>query len=381
MNPSHSEPTAPSTTPPIPWLKLMAWFIGTRAIIWGFAGLAVRYFPKADGYPEPRGPLDWLMHWDAQWFLGVASSGYSYDPNQMSSVNFLPVYPMSVRAVAWLLHDFDLSSYVVSHAYCFGAMVLLWRLCCDVSKRPAVADAAIVFFLLGPVALFFASIYSESTFLFFVLGTILLARRGHWLAAGLCGATAALSRSVGLLLILPLVVEYWQQHASLVTWRKLRTWLGLACCGLPALGTASYVVFLWWRFGDPHAYSNSQHHGGHTYCFPWELFTNGFLHAMNGFYQWWFGGAAVVGMLLVVAGGLLRVPASFNVFAFATCLLYFSVTSLEGVPRFLSIVFPFYYTLGLIAVRWPWAGRVLLGLSMTLLALSTSLFVSAYWFT
>lgn len=380
MSATPSPLAAVPVSSPIPWRRIAVWFVATRLAIWAFAGASLSFVPAGPFSYEVHRPLEWLMHWDARWFLGVALEGYSFDPNQMSSVNFLPVFPMSVRAAGWLIPKIEIAGYVVSHLYCFAAAVLLWRLTRDLFGRDDAAEGAVAFFLLNPVAVFYASIYSEGAFVCFAVASMIAARGGRWLLAGVCGALAALSRSVGLLLVIPLAVEFWRQHRPLATWRMFRTWVQFACCGLPALGTASYLGFLWWRFGTPRAYSISQAHGGHQYYAPWMFWWTPDFMASEALYKTWFGGAALGGVALTLAGAVFRLPLALTGFSATLTALYLS-TSREGMPRFISVVFPFYCVLGLVYARWPRIGFALLAASTVLLGFSIVLFVNGYWFT
>jgi hypothetical protein len=365
----------------IPWGRIVLWFVVSRVVMFGLAGLSLRLLVPGPFFYRPGGPLDWFMQWDGRWFLGIAGSGYSYDPHQMSSVNFLPLYPMLMRAVSWVVHNEALAGYIVSNGFCLAAAALLWKFTRELDDREAVADGAVLFFLLGPVAVFFSSLYSESAFIFFALASLWAARRQRWLLAGLCGVGAALSRSVGVLLVLPLFVEFVRAHGQPAAWRGGSTWGWLLCCGLPALATAGYVAYLGWRFGDPMAYVVSQRHGGHNFGMPWMLFSNDEFFNLPIFYRWWFGAAAVAAVIMLVLGAVLRLPLAFTVFSVALCGLYLSTRSLEGLPRFFSVVFPFYITLGRVHARWPALGTVLLATSTALFAFSVLLFVNGYWFT
>lgn len=365
----------------MPWGRLGLWFVVSRFVMFGLAGLSLRVVAHGPFFYQPRGPIDWFMQWDGRWYLAVARYGYTYDPTQMSSVNFLPLYPFLVRLLGFVVRNVDLAAYLVSNAFCFAAAALLWRFAREVDDREAVADGAALFFLVGPVAVFFSSMYSESAFLFLALGSLWAAYRRRWVLAGLCGAGAALSRSVGVLLVFPLVVEFVRAHATPAAWRRSSTWLQFACCGLPLLATAGYVAYLGWQFGDPMAYVVSQRHGGHNFGAPWKLFSNAEFYNLPVFYRWWFGASVAAALILLVGGVISGVPLSFTVFSIALCGVYLSTRSLEGLPRFFSVVFPFYFTLGRIQARWPSWGAILLATSASLFALSVVLFVNGYWFT
>lgn len=367
--------------PPIPWRGLALGFLASRIAVWIVAAISHYTMPKGQFYYPPGNPLDWLMQWDARWFVGVAREGYEFDPSRMSSVNFLPLYPMCVRAMSALVPNLDVAAYLVTYLFCFGAAVLLWRLVRDATTGDTTANASVAFFLLGPVTVFYSSAYSEAAFLFWVLATFVAARRGRWWLAGACGIAAALSRSVGVLLVLPLAVEFLQRHRDSTAWRSPRTWLRFASCAMPVLGTIGYVAFLWWKFGDPNAYVISQTHGGHDRGWPWTIFSTPHFHHLLPFYKLWFGGTAIAGVILTVAVPLLRLPLSFSVFSIAMSVLYLSINNLEGIPRFFSIVFPFYAVLGIVRARWRWTGTVLLAVSGALMAMSVALFANGYWFT
>jgi Gpi18-like mannosyltransferase len=61
-----------------------------------------------------------------------------------------------------------------------------------------------------PAALFLVASYSESIFLLGAILSLYNARKGRWLAAGLWGAVAAVTRIPGAALVVPLAFAAWQ---------------------------------------------------------------------------------------------------------------------------------------------------------------------------
>ncbi len=353
----------------------------SRLLIWSAAAISLRVAAPGPFFQPPESMLDWLKHWDAPWFLSVIRDGYTYDPTRMSSVNFLPLYPLIVRAVTWIVPNVEVAAYLVSNAFCFGAAVLLWRLTEDIARNTRAAWLAALFFWFGPVNFFFSTIYAEATFVFFSLATLVTARGERWLLAGALGAIAALSRSIGIFLIIPLGLEFLSRHRTPTAWRERQTWLKLPAVFLPAIGTALYVGYLAVRFNEPRAYLVSQGFGGHSFSYPWDLFRSHHFVSLTPAYQAWFAVTVLTGIVLFVAGVLVRLPWSLTAFAAAFCLLHFCVKTVEGMPRFLSAVFPFYCTLGILGARWPLAAGAFLPVSAVVLAITTALFVNGYWFT
>src|SRR4051794_1894803 len=49
--------------------------------------------------------FDGWMHWDGAWYSSIAEHGYTYRPNEMSSVAFFPAYPLAMRVVRSVVPD------------------------------------------------------------------------------------------------------------------------------------------------------------------------------------------------------------------------------------------------------------------------------------
>ena len=376
-----AEPTTalPAPSPPIPWRRLVVWFAASRLLIFTLAGLSLQIVAPGRFHVFRDNPLDWLIRWDAGWYLDLLRQGYVFDPTRMSNVNFLPFYPWSVKAIAWALPSLELAGYLVSNAFAFGAAALLWRFTAEITGRTAAAAGASAFFLFGPVSFFFSTLYAEATFLFLAVASLLAARRARWFVAGLLGLAAALTRSVGLLLVVALAVEFLLRYPWRDYLRRLVFWRGLACCALPGAGMFLYSLYLGWAVSEPNAYVISQAHGGHGYSYFWDTYVSRHFVGLPAFHQWWYGTAVVVGVLLVLAGVLLRIPLSLTALGLAFVFLHLSIKTLDCLPRFWSVVVPFYVTLGEIKARWPALGEVLLLSSAALLGLATILFVNGYW--
>src|SRR3954449_10389299 len=148
-----------------------------------------------------------LARWDAAWYLDIAHSGYAGP-----SSAFFPLYPVLVRGFALVSAPGALlvAAYVVSLAALVGALYLMHRLVTLELRSAEVARDAVLMLALFPGALWFGAPYSESLFLLLSVGAFYAARTGHWAWAGTCAALASATRSAGLVLLLPLLVLWWQ---------------------------------------------------------------------------------------------------------------------------------------------------------------------------
>jgi len=195
-------------------------------------------------YSDDPAPMTGLAHtlvepvrqWDGFWYKNIAEQGYG--GFGIAKAAFWPLYP-------WLMEfgsdatgaASETVGYVLSNLAFVVALGLLYRLVALDFDR-AVARRTLWAIALFPTALFFSAVYTESLFLMLAVGALLAARLGRWWLAGLVGLLAALTRSQGVLLLLPFAVLFLQQNRF-----DLRRWFPNAIgAALPALGP---VIFGW----------------------------------------------------------------------------------------------------------------------------------------
>jgi hypothetical protein len=75
-----------------------------------------------------------------------------------------------------------------------------------------------------------------------------------------------MTRSAGILLLLPFGFEYLRQHQFRL--RQLR-WDSVALLLLP-VGIGLYALFCWWQFGDPLKFAHVQYHWNRVFATPWQ---------------------------------------------------------------------------------------------------------------
>jgi len=385
LTPAEPGPSGPvvSAEPRLAWRELLILFIGSRLAIVLTAAVSLLIVKKGPFYTPPGSCLDWFTRWDAGWFLDVAQHGYHFTRlGESNNIPFLPLYPLVVR-VASLggLIPLNLAGYLVSLGCLWTACVWLWRVVVREWGDPKLATRAVTFLLCGPVNFFFSCIYSEALFLPLAIGCIALARQRRWWLAGLLGALAASTRIAGVLLIIPMGWELLIVIRSEGRGRWRAHGIRLVACGLPALGLAAYCLLMWVQFGDPLMYVRGQAHWGRHFAWWWDLFARASFTGQPLFYQIWFAGAVVIAFSLLALGVWLRVPATYLIWGLATAFIALSSRLPEGLPRYLSVIFPLYFVVALLVRRWPALLVPLLVITLALQTLSVTLFVNGYWFT
>ena len=211
-----------------------------------------------------RSLLDGYVRFDGEWYRRIADHGYSYTPGEQSAVAFFPSYPLAIRAAATLVGDAFIAGILVTIAAGFASAVLAYRWLCR-RMNPATAGCALAVMLLYPYGWYrYGAVYADALFLASALGAFLLVESDRYLLAGVVGAIATAARPTGIAVAVGLALCVLQQRhvegaASLAPTSPLRA-MGRAVRRLrprdtgvllSLLGVASFMGYLWVRWGDP----------------------------------------------------------------------------------------------------------------------------------
>jgi hypothetical protein len=341
--------------------------IVAAAVFGVHAGNAASFDDPALTHPL-GGAADFLLsplaRWDSVWYLGIAHAGYAGD-----SSAFFPLYPLLVRALAPTGSPAALlvMSYVVSLAALAGALYLLHRLAAlELGER--FAGPTVVLLALFPGALWLGAPYSESLFLLLSVGAFYAARTGRWAWAGACAALGSATRSAGVVLVVPLLVLWWQSAPR----RRVRdlAWIALAPAGI-----AAYSLYLALTIGDGFAYLHLQEVWFRSFAGPFGAVPDAAVAAYDGLRQLMSGARTPVfftaaggdpfavswhnlelfGFLVVAAvatiGVVRRLPLAYGAYLLAALALPLSFPvgpqPLMSLPRFLGVLFPLFMWLAL----------------------------------
>ena len=203
---SFREPAVSTEDPPLIGPMIFAGFLLFDLMIL-FLTDRINQFTGMEGSFAQR-----LQFWtctDSQHYLDIARDWYlSVGPmDRLVQLVFLPGYPLAIRLMERLIPD-PLTAAMTLSGCCFAAAGwLLYRLLrLDLSHRDALFGTCVLCLL--PGAFFFAAPMSESLFLLLCVGCMYLTRREHWFLGCLLGGYAAFTRSPGILLAVPLCMEW-----------------------------------------------------------------------------------------------------------------------------------------------------------------------------
>jgi Gpi18-like mannosyltransferase len=369
------------------WVKapLIA-FLVTRLIVFAGAYLSDTVLPMVKN-EEPRGAVGIWNRWDTVWYSEIADTGYSYDPNEKSSVAFFPLYPLLISVIKPVIGNTVAAGLLISNIAFLGALILLYRLTEAKFENRATAARTVFYIASFPTAFFFTAAYTESLFLLMSVGAAYAAHERRWGWAAVWGALCAATRSFGVLIWVLILLEWLASHGWMLStvrqpgsWGKLRDAIRtdfrtVALICLIPVGLLLYMIYLGARFGDPIAFWTTQATWGFTNIGPIVVMIRDVGRVTRGELPY-FTYLNILAFLAVVWIAIYiwrRLGAGYALYALLSVLLpMFSRT--ESMIRYILIVFPVF----MMASRWGrnvWVDRLWRIVCLPFLALFAALFV------
>lgn len=368
-----------------------------RVLLQGSAAVGNRTIPYAPTFPyagwlhEAFGPW-WMVRWagfDGVHYLTLAREGYGKTANLEA---FFPMYPLFLNLLSRIIPNSVVAGLLISHLM-FGVVLLLLIKICQLEKHKNIVFL-ILLFLLFPTSYAFVSLYTESLFLALALGSWYAARKQRWLVAGLLCAAATATRVVGVFLIPALIVEAFQQAKE----QQKRISRKILIAGLLGIfGILSYMVYLQLRVHDSLAFFHVQQaFGGNRQTnlifFPQVVYR--YLRMLATVpvsritltIAQEFGLTMLAGLVLSVMTyrtwkkrKMLGLRWSLLVYSWGSFLLPPLTGTFQSMPRYLLVIFPFFFFLSDIFARHRWLMVVYVLISGTLLLINTALFFQGIW--
>lgn len=188
-------------------LRIALLAVGTELLLF-LAVMVILLVRWGEGFTF-RGAIEFWRGLDSQHYLAITREWYlsEGDWGRIVQLVFLPGYPLTVYPVYRILGSDIIAGLIVSAAAFPAACCVLYRLL-RLDHPHRFAFRAVVLTLLLPGGFFFIAPMSDSLYLLLALATLYCARRKRFVLAGLFGAYCAFTRTVGLLLVAPLMLEW-----------------------------------------------------------------------------------------------------------------------------------------------------------------------------
>lgn len=229
----------------------------------------------------------------------------------------------------------------------FCLMVSCIYLCKLVSldSDKAIAMKSVKYLLLFPVSFIFSGVFTESLYLALALMCFYYARTGKWQMAGITGFFLSLTRSVGVLIVLPLLYEglmpLIKENKCLISFEDLKNsrdkMLPLFYIALIPLGTVSFMIFNYYLYGDFMAFAHAQVMWGRHPANPLEVLINGFNENIYTFFEAAFATTFIFILILFYR----KIRFSYWLFSMYSIFIPLS-TGVQSMPRYILVIFPIY---------------------------------------
>lgn len=374
-------------------------FVYTRLVVLFVGYLAVVIV----GYPKPP-PLrvssnEWSnlpARWDAGWYMGIAATGYGWDPGVQGQQNvaFFPAYPALMRGVGALIgarpaivldvnedpfrRRLLAAGLIISLVSFFWALTYLYRFARDELDDER-ARSALLLLASYPFAVFFSAAYTESLFLLATLAAFYHFRRDELASAGAWGLLAGLSRPNGFFLSVPLALLAVQRTWPVLAWplsprrpagfappeplaqrfdaaaaRALAA--RLAAAALPGAGMLLYGAFLYQLTGNWFAWMKAQRAWGRNYDGLTAIVTDRYdFIVANGFHAYTasmpldlFNGLGVVLALAMIWPIARRIGNAYALYVLLIVVPPMAAGGLLSMGRITSVAFPIFVALALL---------------------------------
>jgi Gpi18-like mannosyltransferase len=359
------------------WRLCLPPFVAGKAIGLLVPVLWVWHQSQSPGFPTWGEIREAFLHWDAAHYLNIAANGY---PSQVEFLNgFWFGYPLLIHVVSFVVRDDLVAGLLISTV---AELIALWYIARLIlyERDTDAAHFTVWAVALYPLAIFLSAVYTDASFLAASAACLYYARIGDHVRACTAGFAATFVRINGVLLIIPVVIEYLRRRR----WRPGPGIVLPAAVLLPAIGFGLYTRA---KVGDFFAYQHGLEFNNYHNAFPWEgaqktieqVVLTG-VPASTSFNfapEMLFG---IGGFLLVVAALLdRRFPVSLALYCAATWVLITSRSYWLGLPRYSVFMFPLAILIadGL-RQRASWQ-QALLATSGGVSALAAAIYASGYF--
>jgi hypothetical protein len=217
----------------------------------------------------------WIRH-DSVHFMSIIHQGYRIETEgqwkgMSTNAAFFPLYPYTVKMLAktWIpgvgrvFSRFWEPGLILSNLSLVLALVYTRRIA-RLGLDEEGAGRSLIYLLAYPTSFFFSTFYSEGLFLLTTTAAFYHFLKGQYLRCGSFGFLAAMTRSPGIVLLPAFLLGHlWERRFRIARSDLSLLWLGLIPCGL-----ATVMAILYWKLGDPIAFSKAHAAWGRSYQLP-----------------------------------------------------------------------------------------------------------------
>ncbi len=286
-----------------------------------------------------------LLGWDAGWYLSIAKHGYAASGQQ--SLRFFPVVPLLARVIGWVPGVGPSAGLVLlANLSALAGMAVLVILVQRETGDRELARRTVWLFALAPPAYTLVLGYAEGTLLLCTTVAFVALRSKQWWWAAAAGLVAGAVRPIGVLLVVPALIEAWRTWSadrSLGRTSLPRVTAMTAAVLAPVAGMGAFLLWVGSNFGDALLPLKVQEQGGHrgTLTEPFRTIGHNLASVLHGHH---FGSAShipwVILSLVLLVVVFRKLPVSYGAFAAAVLAVSLTSSNLDSFERYALSAFP-----------------------------------------
>lgn len=334
---------------------ILVLFLSTRLILTVIGVLSRSLLERQYGKQYIYSSQLWLDIWgvwDSYWYIDIAKNGYSAQigtsfSQTQANYAFFPLYPMLMRLVGTVLGDkYFIAGIIVSNVCLIVTCFFLYKLI-QLKIDSTISLRSLKFLLVAPTAFILSGVFTESLYLMLAVFCFYFAAKRQWLLVGIAGFFLALTRSIGFLILVPMLYEYLQSKEF--QWKKVK--YDILFLLLIPLGLVLFALYNYHLTGSFVAFSQIQSGWRRSLSNPLSVLINGFrqglfrpnvraLMRMKALLEASFS-LATLGLLCL---SFRKIWFSYWLFGLYSIFIPLS-TGLESMPRYILPIFPLYIVL------------------------------------
>lgn len=288
--------------------------------------------------------LDIWGVWDTGWYLDIASNWYSTNLRSGEAVlnqanyGFFPLYPlmMKIFGLVVLGKDYYLAGILISNISLIVGSIFLYKLVLIESDNET-ALKSVKYLYLFPTAFILSGVFTESLFLTLSIVCFYYAAKRNWLVVGMSGFLLALTRYIGVLVLLPLLYEYLKTKNF--KFKNIKADI-LFLLFIP-LGLSVYLSYCYYLTGDFLAYMHIHRLGwGNHFVNPLKILFSGISgNDINNLFSAYFTLTALLALIVFYK----KIGFSYFLLGMYSILLPLSAdNALPSISRYALVIFPFF---------------------------------------
>ena len=296
----------------------------------------------------------WKHSTDVNQYLGIAEFGYRTAGDPRFQIVFFPLYPVFLGILGRLIGDYFAAGMVLSNVFLFFAVIGLYKLCALEGFSKAAGFRAACLLLFFPASFFCSTPMSESLFLLTCIYTFYYARKGKFLLCGIWGMMAALTRSLGVLVAIPALMDCFSHLGpnGIRSWNNKRFFKQFLPLLLVPIGTFIYLLINklvtgnWFQFLVYQKEHWSQQFGFFTNTVRY-ITDNMLKNETSAALGLWMPQLVMIFIILgLTLYGVRKIRPSYTAFSLAYFFVAIAPTWLLSGPRYLMCTIPIYLILG-----------------------------------